>query len=91
MSKFLRDEYGRNAQSHTVRAMLGLAPLQKIPAQGMPARYVQGILVWVDPLPERPIGRRRRRATHRVRALCPDCGQTLSAGRMHQHKCPEAK
>jgi hypothetical protein len=94
MKQFLRSPlsyaYHGNAQSHHVRVMLGLSPDAKLPREGMAPRTIQGILVWVDPLPDRTPEEARRhhkRSTHRVRAKCPTCSKTLSVGRLHQHVC----
>lgn len=73
-----------HAHSNQVRALLGLRPRQKLPAEGMPPRLIQGILVWVTPLGPNPT--RFKRSTHRVLARC-NCGKVLSAGRLHQHRC----
>lgn len=86
---FLHDpEYPhRNAQSHTVKRLLGLLTTEKLPAEGMPPRIIQGIEVWVEPLRPPRLYRSRRGCMHRVMAKCPVCGQILSAGRLHQHVC----
>jgi hypothetical protein len=91
MSQFLRDprscsRFG-NAQSNHVKEMFGLRPEQKWPADGMHARQIDGITVWVMPL----AFARANGAFHRVRAICPDCNRGMSAGRLHQHVCKEAK
>lgn len=82
-------QYGRNAHSDELKAFLGLSATAKLPAAGLPPRYIQGIKVWVMPLypPTLPPGQHRRRAAHRVKAECPTCHQVLSAGRLHQHMC----
>lgn len=79
-------QYGRNAHSDELKAFLGLSATTKLPAAGLPPRYIQGIKVWVTPLTASP-GLRRKRSTHRVLAECPSCHQILSAGRLHQHVC----
>lgn len=86
---FIVGPSGRNAQSHHIRQMLGLADNAKLPIEGMPKRSIQGITVWVEPLESRPSGMRYRRSDHRVLAQCPGCNKILSAGRLHQHVCPE--
>lgn len=75
------------AHSDTVRMLLGLREKEKLPREGMPPRLIQGIEVWVTPLPEREKGARWKRSTHRVLAKCPTCGRVLSVGRLHQHRC----
>jgi hypothetical protein len=81
----IRNAYGRNAQSHEIKAMLGLADKAKLPSEGMALRDIQGYSVWVKPLPS--IRDARFHCTHRVMAECPRCLRVLSAGRLHQHKC----
>lgn len=92
MNLYLK-ESGRdwNAHSKTVRELLGLKRTAKLPAEGMPEQQVQGIVVWVNPAPA-PVYVQRwgktvllHRATHRVMARCPICGEEMSAGRLHQH------
>lgn len=82
-SNIIRDQWGRNAQSHNVKKMLGLEPKAKLPKEGMPAREIQGITVYVRPLDAKTSARR----LHRVRAICPHCNKDLSVGRLHQHTC----
>lgn len=77
----------RPASSHEVNVMLGLREKEKLPREGMPPRELQGIRVWVTPLPGRPKGSRWKRSTHRVLAECPDCRQVVSVGRLAQHEC----
>lgn len=58
----------------------------RLPIAGLPIRLVQGIEVWVEPLPPAAPGQRKR-STHRVLCRCPSCGFVLSAGRLNQHIC----
>lgn len=89
MKKLVDPNYPRwNAHSRHVTAMLGLKPGEKLPAEGMEARLIQGIKVWVEPIG--PALARGRRMTHRVKAECPDCHKVMSAGRLHQHVCKES-
>jgi|WetSurMetagenome_2_1015567.scaffolds.fasta_scaffold611830_1 hypothetical protein len=74
-----------NAHSSQVMEMLGLNRKGKLPDDGMPPRVIQGITVWVNPRIIRSDG--RKSSTHRVMAACPNCGRTMSAGRLHQHTC----
>lgn len=78
----------RNPLGHSdnVKALFGLSPKAKWPTEGMLARAANGYVIWVTPLPAgKP---RHRRMTHRALAQCR-CGVTVSAGRIHQHKCKE--
>jgi hypothetical protein len=78
-------KHGRNAHSSELREMLGLAPKAKLPVEGMDAKIVAGIKLWIVPLGANLT--RHKRSTHRLLAECPTCGKHLSAGRLHQHKC----
>lgn len=77
--------FGRHADHEDLRRMLGLGENAKLPVEGMAARSIQGVMVWVDTLGPNPT--KHKRSTHRVMAQCPTCLKTLSAGRLHQHKC----
>lgn len=59
----------------------------KLPAAGLPAIDVQGVSVWVDPLPEARAPGQRRRFALRVQSKCPQCGWVGAFGRFHQHSC----
>lgn len=81
-----------NAHHNHLREMLGLP--KKLPKEGVPPQIIQGIKVWVEP--HRPKVRTDKltgsmklvkSSKHRVMAECPLCGEHLSAGRLHQHKC----
>lgn len=83
---------GWNAFAGEVCEMLGLAPKAKLPPEGMSAREIQGITVYVRPLP--PLVRDetrprwwgvQRRFSLRVRAICPECGRDVAASRLPQH------
>lgn len=83
--RFWHPDYpSRPVHAHTMAQLLGVTG--NYPAVGLPPREVQGIRVWVNPLPPRGPGERKR-STHRVRCLCPGCGRELSAGRLFQHDC----
>jgi hypothetical protein len=74
------------ADSHDMKALLGLKPNQQLPVEGMPGRSIYGVWVYVDPLVPRP-GVRRNFQGLRVKAVCA-CGQHVAVGRLHQHRCP---
>jgi len=75
--------------SHGLNEALGIKG--KLPPEGLlPPKEVQGIMVYVNPLVgEKPAHGKRH--THRVMAICPDCGKHMSAGRLHQHVCKKVK
>lgn len=89
----------RPASSRVVNMLLGLRDGQKLPVEGMPPREIQGVKVWVTPLPPHPdkdkprglFGSMWKRSTHRVLCECPDCGKVLSIGRLAQHVCKSHK
>jgi hypothetical protein len=77
-------------------AALGLKPGGHFPPEGTNARIVPAIRktagvidrvyisVWVTPA---NVSKHIHGAQHRVMCLCPDCGKTVSAGRIKQHVC----
>ena len=80
------------AQEWELRPMFGVTG-HRWPKQGCPARCIQGIWVHVLPVdheslrhPLKP-GRAKRGHGHRCIAACPECGATVSAGRLAQHDC----
>lgn len=72
----------RYADAHDMYALLGV---KRLPDEGMPERLIQGIRVYVKPLPD---GKPRHRQSLRVTAIC-DCGRHIAVGRMHQHICKD--
>jgi hypothetical protein len=95
VNKFsIRDQRGWNVHHSQMRELLGLPPKAKLPVEGMAAREIQGVKVWVEPfLPvwgrDRYTGERVqvKSSVHRVKAECPNCRKVLSAGRLFQHTC----
>jgi hypothetical protein len=73
----IRGKY-RYADAHDMYALLGTRTL---PPEGMPERIIQGVRVYVKPLPAGPP---RQRQSLRVTAIC-ECGKHVPVGRMHQH------
>lgn len=69
--------------------MYGHLGTRKLPPEGMPERVIDGVRVYVKPLPI-GIPPRGRRFALRVMAIC-ECGKHLAVGRMHQHKCKVSK
>lgn len=87
-------KWARPARADEVMELLGLGPKAKLPPEGMEERLIQGIPVWVNPLPEPKgpnpwsvSGRAHRRFALRVRARCPQCAKETAASRLAQHTC----
>jgi hypothetical protein len=72
-----------NASSHTLKMMFGLGRTAQLPPEGMAPRTIQGIDVYVKPLP--PKTGRFRNFSIRVTAVCPLCGRHVAASRLPQH------
>lgn len=83
---YIKGRYGY-ASNTDMKALLGLRPGQKLPAEGMPERLIQGVRVYVTP---KGAGRKRilKSSKHRIMAICGQCYAHVSVGRLHQHKCP---
>lgn len=81
-------QHNWHVQSSGMKILLGLDPKAKLPVEGMPAREIQGITVWVEPLKGAAPTHGKRHA-HRVMARCPVCSHEMSAGRLHQHVCKQ--
>lgn len=73
-----------NRPMYAILEAFGLTPTSRLPVEGATARVVGGVKVWINPLPLGPV--RWKRSTHRLMCECPQCGATLSAGRLHQHR-----
>jgi hypothetical protein len=78
--------FGRDASAGDMYELLGVTA-GSLPAEGMPERTIQGVRVYVKPLP--PKTGTRRNFGLRVTAICP-CGRHVPVGRLHQHKCKTA-
>lgn len=83
---------GRNrgtAQDMHIKALFGLRPQDKWPAEGIPPREIQGIVVEVLPLPQPRIDipgqQRRPRFKLRVMGTCPACQCKFALSRLAQH------
>lgn len=79
------------AQEPELRQLFGITS-HRWPKAGCPARCIQGI--WVHVLPSDHESLRHplkpgkaKRAQHRCIATCPECGATVSVGRLAQHRC----
>jgi hypothetical protein len=68
----------------------------KLPDAGLPPMDIQGVRVWVDPIPEKVmVGRTGESWTNkmvrpfklRVQSICPQCQWVGAFGRFHQHTC----
>jgi hypothetical protein len=71
----------------TIPRLFGLdSKADRLPDEGIPARVIKGIKMWVDPKPVNlePITSRHP-STHRAKAECPLCSKVVSIGRLHQH------
>jgi hypothetical protein len=81
MGNRIEGRYGR-AFAWDMYEFLGV---KSLPVEGMPERLIQGVRVYVKPLPPktRP---RRNFCGLRVTAIC-DCGRHVPVGRLRQHKC----
>lgn len=93
MSRFIRSpSYPKHpAQEHELREMFGVKG-GKWPRQGCPVRFIQDIAVHVLPYDHESLRHplkpgKAKRAAHRCIATCPECGATVSAGRLAQHRC----
>lgn len=82
-----RDQPFHNVRAfaHTIKALMGIRG--DLPRSGTSPVYVQGVKMWVRPLPEAPDGRRRNFQGLRVMCECPMCGAVLAVGRLNQHRC----
>jgi hypothetical protein len=89
--KLVRNERGWVAQSHEVLPMLGVPAGGHLPKEGLPPTFIQGVFVWVepamDPKYKEQWGQRKlvKSSRHRVMCACPECGTTVSLGRLAQH------
>ena len=81
----LRHENGWPVHSHNLKAAFGLTEWPR--EGGVTERWIGNVLVWVEP----PKG---GYAKHRAMCRCPECWETIPAGRLHQHlgtaRCNEA-
>jgi hypothetical protein len=77
--------------SSAMMRALGLKPGAHLPTMGLARRDVEGVTVYVKPVPPREIWDHGKSSAHRVIAICPACERHLSAGRLVQHweHCPK--
>lgn len=92
MNGYLKNSYGRTAHDPDVKELFGLNRKAKWPEDGLPSRYIQQILCWVDPIPQRHVLDVKRNFQLRAMALCPICNEqkgknsvAIPIGRLHQH------
>lgn len=84
-SRFIKSPTGRGpADSIDLQRMFGVRQ-GHWPAQGCPARCIDGI--WVHVLPRDHVSLKPGRRQHRAIATCPECGAQVPAGRLQQHRC----
>lgn len=83
------------AYSDHVLAYLGVTS-PKLPKEGLPEMIIPAmkrdlktgnlthfsVWAWVEPFKSNG---RRKQSVHRAMCRCPDCGVTVSIGRLHQH------
>lgn len=86
---YIRSSYSESTPAgyHDMMRYLGVTQL---PPEGMPSRKIQGVEVWVKPLPPQTHeGYHKRRNWHGLRVMCkcPQCGWSGAVGRMAQHVC----
>lgn len=74
--------------SHHLLPLLGIPAGGHLPSAGLEPRSVLGVTIYIRPAYE-PTGYKSSR--HRVMVVCPTCAKHLSAGRLHQHICPEQR
>ena len=67
---------------YTLKVLLGLDPKRHLPKEGLGPQMVGNVEVWVTPAGPY---KGHKSSTHRVLCKCPKCGETMSAGRLHQH------
>lgn len=76
--------FNRHADHSDLYRLLNLDS-DRLPVEGMPERLIQGVRVYVKPLPPK-INAHRNFQGLRVMAICA-CGVHVAVGRLHQHKC----
>lgn len=89
MPNFVRNPHRPewNAHCHHVREMLGLRPKQKLPREGIAAKVIDGVSIYVLSADAAKQLWPDVKKPHRMRGVCPTCGEHMSAGRLFQHKC----
>lgn len=75
----LRNARGLPLRHYDIYPLLGLRSGHHLPKEGLGARYVDGMVVFVKPKTE-------NRRAHRVMVICPDCGNNIPFGRLQQHQ-----
>lgn len=68
-----------NERLARILAAFGLTSKSKLPIDGMPPVFIDGIKTWIAPRTDMEHKR------HRVTQECPLCGSHMSAARMPQH------
>ena len=86
--RMIRSKFGNGKYPATAGEMyekLGVRP-GALPVDGMPEQVIDGVRVYVRPLPPNPTARRNFDGL-RVMAICDDCNRHVAAGRLAQHAC----
>lgn len=84
--------YRSSMQNHELKIVLGCSPTKHWPNEGVPARMVGNIKVWVEPKTSTAVyfdnwAQRFRRSGWKSRAFCQcPCGKVINAGRLNQHR-----
>lgn len=85
MARLIQAERGGRMFKAWAWDLYRLLGVKALPVEGMPERLIQGVRVYVRPLPAK-VGARRNFQGLRVMAIC-ECGKHVAVGRLHQHKC----
>ncbi len=81
-----------NLSNGAILLFLG-AKNSRIPDEGLPCRMLGNVNVWATDKATMQVEKaqrdghigNKRAVVHRVKAECPECGECMSAGRLHQH------
>ena len=83
----LTNDRGYPARWDELYTALGLDPNKHLPDEGVRAKMLSNVVVFVWPK-QFAASEAKRSANvfkHRLRCWCPKCSKELSAGRLHQH------
>jgi hypothetical protein len=76
------EEYGRDfiMRWDQLYMALGLDPKKHLPVEGVPAKLIGNVPVWVEPKVQG-----MSQDGKRVWCMCPYCEKSLTAGKLQQH------